>query len=66
MFYALIRSVFNYSMHNVLRMKEIKTQKAATRNRTQFIFIQSIIPIHVFPQGSQFPILHYDLFHYSP
>ena len=52
-------------MDNVLRMKEIETQKAATRNLTQCIFIQSIIHIHVFSQWSQFTILHYNLFHYT-
>ena len=48
MFYALIISIFNYSMHDLLRMKEIETQKAATRNCAQFVFTQSITHIYVF------------------
>ena len=50
MLYALILSLLNYSMHDVLRMKEIETQQPATRNRAQFIFIQPIIHIHVFTE----------------
>ena len=52
-------------MDDVLRMKEIETQKTATRNFTQCIFIQSIIHIHVFSQWFQFTILHYNLFHHT-
>ena len=47
MSYSLITSMFNYSMDNVMRMKEFKTQKATTRNLTQCFFIQSHIQIHV-------------------
>ena len=65
MFYALRLSAFNNSMDDVLRMKEIETQKTATCNFTQCNFIQSIIHIHVFYQWSQFTILHYNLFHYT-
>ena len=50
MHYSLIFSMLNYPMHDVPRMKEIKTQKTTTRNITQFIFIQSAIHIHVFSQ----------------
>lgn len=52
-------------MDDALRMKEIETQKTATRNFTQCIFIQSIVHIHIFSQWSQFTILHYNLFHYT-
>ena len=65
MFYALILPAFNYTMDDVLRMKEIEGQKRVTSNFTQCIFIQSIIHIHVFFQWSQFTILHYNLFHYT-
>ena len=34
--------MFNYSMDNVMRMKEFKTQKATTRNLTQFILSEVI------------------------
>ena len=50
MLYALTLSMFNYSMHNVLRMKEIETQQTATHDRTQFIFIQSLIHINAFTE----------------
>ena len=32
MFYAFILSMINYTMDDMSRMKEVKTQKAATRN----------------------------------
>ena len=63
--YSLIISIIYYSMGHVLRMKEVQTQQTTTRNLAQFIFIQSHIIVHVFPQGSQFTILQYDLFHYA-
>ena len=65
MFYALRWLAFNDSMDDALRMKEIETQKTATRNFTQCIFIQSIIRIHVFFQWFQLTILHNNLFHYT-
>ena len=65
MFYALKLLAFNDSMDDVLRMKEIETQKTATRNFTQCIFIQSIIHTLVFFQWCQFTILHNNLYHYT-
>lgn len=48
--YSLIISIIHYSMHNVLRMKEFQTQKTTARNFAYFVFTQSHIIVHVFPQ----------------
>ena len=48
--YSLIFSMLNYPMYDMPRMKEIKTQKTAASNIVQFIFIESVIVIHVFSQ----------------
>ena len=65
MFSALRLLAFDYTMDDVLRMKEIETQKTATRNLTQCISIQSIIHTLVFFQWCQFTILHNNLYHYT-
>ena len=50
MSYSLIISTLKYPMHDMLRMTEFKTQQTTTRNIAQFIFIESVILIHVFSQ----------------
>ena len=58
-------SAFNYPMDDMVRMKEIETQKTATCNPTLCIFIQLSHYIHAFFQWFQFIILRFNLFHYT-
>ena len=52
-------------MDDMVRMKEIETQKTATCNPTLCIFIQLSHYIHAFFQWFQFIILRFNLFHYT-
>ena len=58
-------SAFNCTMDDMVRMKEIETQKTATCNPTLCIFIQLSHYIHAFFQWFQFIILRFNLFHYT-
>ena len=50
MFYSIIPSLNNYSMHNVMRMQEIETQQTTARNLAQSNLIHFLLLIDAFLQ----------------